>query len=85
VRRHSVGYSLPGSEEGDRELLHSKPPVFWGQGDFDEVIPQDDICRTAIWLRQHSTLTERIYEMGRNVCPAELDDVAGFVVEQIGD
>ena len=23
--------------------------------------------------------------MGHNVCPAELDDVAGFVVEQIGD
>ena len=79
------GYSLPGSEEGDLELQCSKPPVFWGRGDFDEVIPQDYISRTAIWLRQHSTLTERTYEMGHNVCPAELDDVAGFVDEQIGD
>ncbi len=69
-----------GASQGD-----SKPPVFWGRGDFDEVIHQDYTSRTAIWLRQHSTLTERIYEMGHNVCPAELDDVAGFVVEQIGD
>lgn len=79
------GYSLPGSGEGDLELQRNRPPVFWGRGDFDEVIPQDYISRTAIWLRQHSTLTERTYEMGHNVCPAELDDVAGFVDEQVGD
>ena len=79
------GYALPGSEDGDRELQLSKPPVFWGRGDSDDLIPQDDISRTGIWLRQHSTLTERTYEMGHNVCPAELDDVAAFVVEQIGD
>jgi len=79
------GSSLPGSGEGDAELQLSKPPVFWGRGDFDDAIPQDYISRTGIWLRKHSTLTERIYEMGHNVCPAELDDVAAFVVEQIGD
>ena len=48
------------------------------------MIPQDYISRTGIWLRQHSTLTERTYEMGHNVCSAELDDVAAFVDEQIG-
>ncbi len=78
------GYSLPGSEEGDTELQRSQPPVFWGRGDFDDVIPQDYISRTGIWLRQHSTLTERTYEMGHDVSPAELDDVAAFVDKQIG-
>lgn len=79
------GYSLPGSEEGDRELQRGKPPVFWGRGDFDDVIPEDYISRTATWLRLHSTLTERTYEMGHDFCPAELADVAAFVDEQIGD
>jgi phospholipase/carboxylesterase len=78
------GYSLPGSEEGDRELQRGRPPVFWGRGDFDEVIPEDYISRTAHWLRRHSTLTERTYAMGHDVCPAELNDVAAFVDEQLG-
>jgi phospholipase/carboxylesterase len=78
------GYLLPGWEEGDLDLRRDKPPVFWGRGDVDDVIPENYISRTAIWLRQHSTLTERIYEMGHNVSPAELDDVAAFVGEQVG-
>lgn len=79
------GYALPGSEEGDLELQRGKPPVFWGRGDFDNVIPEDYISRTATWLRQHSTLTECAYQMGHDVCPAELADVAAFVCDQIGD
>jgi phospholipase/carboxylesterase len=78
------GYLLPGSEEGDLDLRRNKPPVFWGRGDVDDVIPENYISRTAIWLRLHSTLTERIYEMGHNVSPAELDDVAAFVGQQVG-
>jgi phospholipase/carboxylesterase len=77
------GYSLPGSEEGDLELRRTMPPVFWGRGDVDDVIPADYLRRTRIWLRRHSTLTERTYRMGHDVCPAELGDVATFVRRQL--
>lgn len=76
------GYCLPASEKGDPDLQRSKPPVFWGRGDFDEVIPEDYIIRTATWLSQHSTLTKRTYDMGHDISPAELDDVAAFVHDQ---
>ena len=77
------GYSLPGAEVGDRELRRRKPDVFWGRGLFDEVIPTDYVDRTARWLPRHSTLTERIYDIGHDVCAAELDDVAAFVSARI--
>lgn len=79
------GYSLPGSERGDLELKRSKPAVFWGRGIFDEVIRKDYINQTTKWLLQHSTLTERTYEIGHDVSSAELGDVAAFVRAQIGD
>jgi phospholipase/carboxylesterase len=78
------GYCLPGSEAGDLELQRTKPAVFWGRGSFDDVIPVDYISRTATWLSQHSTLTERTYEMGHEISTAELADAAAFVLEQIG-
>ena len=78
------GYCLPGSEAGDLELQRTKPAVFWGRGSFDEVIAVDYISRTATWLFQHSSLTERTYEMGHEVSTAELADAAAFVLEQIG-
>lgn len=77
------GYLLPGSEPGDRELRRDKPPVFWGRGDSDDVIPTDYLIRTSSWLSQHTALTERLYKMGHDVCPAELADVAAFVDAQI--
>jgi phospholipase/carboxylesterase len=79
------GYSLPGSERGDLELQRSKPPVFWGRGTLDEVIPKDYVNRTSKWLVRHSTLTERTYEIGHDISSTELRDVAAFVRAQIGD
>ena len=77
------GYCLPGAEVGDRELRRRKLDVFWGRGLFDEVIPTDYVDRTASWLPRHSTLTERIYDIGHDVCAVELDDVAAFVSARI--
>lgn len=79
------GYSLPGSEEGDPRLQRGRPNVFWGRGLFDKVIPPDYIDRTLSWLRQHSTLTARTYDIGHDVSALELADVAAFVRAQIGE
>ena len=80
-----AGYCLPGSEEGDLELRRTKPPVFWGRGDFDDAIPSNYIRRTKSWLLRHSALTERHYPIGHEFSTAELEAVAAFVVEQISD
>lgn len=77
------GYCLPGTEGGDRELLSRRPDVFWGRGRFDEVIPTDYVTRTATWLPRHSTLTERIYDIGHDISEAELDDIAAFVSARV--
>jgi phospholipase/carboxylesterase len=77
------GYCLPGMEDGDRELQRRRPDVFWGRGRLDELIPTDYVERTARWLPRHSVLTERVYEIGHDICAAELDDVAAFVSARV--
>lgn len=73
------GYCLPGIEDGDLELRGRRPEIFWGRGRFDEVIPSDYIDRTARWLPRHGTVAERVYDIGHDICNAELGDIATFV------
>lgn len=66
--------------DGDEALAAVAPPVFWGRGTLDTVIPAAAVLRTTEWLPRHSTLTGRIYEgLGHSVSPQELTDVAGFI------
>ncbi|MEJ3403838.1 alpha/beta fold hydrolase [Rathayibacter sp. YIM 133350] len=72
---------MPGT--GDAALAQAAPPVFWGRGTADAVIPADLIDRTQAWLPGHSTLTERIYEgVPHAVSEAELKDVVAFLRER---
>jgi phospholipase/carboxylesterase len=65
---------------GDTELARVSPPVFWGRGTLDSVIPPAAVLRTTEWLPKHSSLTGRIYEgLGHAVSPQELTDVAAFI------
>ncbi|GAA3887695.1 dienelactone hydrolase family protein [Leifsonia kafniensis] len=77
------GFVADGKSAGDAELSARRPPVFWGRGTVDPVIPADAIERTAVWLAGHSTTTERIYEgMPHSISQAELGDIAAFLREQ---
>lgn len=68
----------------DAHLSAVKPPVFWGRGTADEVIPAELVGHTQRWLPAHSTLTERIYEdLGHGVSSAELADVSAFIRRQL--
>jgi len=67
-------------DPGDPELEVLRPPVFWGRGTTDAVIPAEQVVATRDWLEEHSTLTERIYEdVGHWITDAELGDVHSFV------
>jgi len=67
-------------DPGDPELEVLRPPMFWGRGTTDTVVPADQVLATRDWLEEHSTLTERIYEdVGHWITDAELGDVHSFL------
>ena len=68
----------------DAHLAAASPPVFWGRGTADHVIPAELIAHTQRLLPSHSTLTERIYEdLAHGVSAAELGDASAFIRRQL--
>jgi phospholipase/carboxylesterase len=79
------GFALPGELEGDKALATRKPPVFWGRGTLDEVIPVRAIEFTDAWLPQHASLTSNIYEdVAHAISERELSDAGGFIRAHLG-
>jgi phospholipase/carboxylesterase len=77
------GFVAAGGSAGDVELETVRPPVFWGRGTVDQVIPADAVERTSIWLETHATTTGGIYEgMPHSISTAELADIAAFLRAQ---
>jgi phospholipase/carboxylesterase len=78
------GFVVPVEVPGDAVLKRTRPPVFWGRGDRDPVIPSFLMPLTTSWLTAHSTLTERVYPgLGHYVSPAELTDLDAFLRQQL--
>lgn len=78
------GFVAAGNHPGDTELTESKPPVFWGRGTLDSVIPEDAVQRTELWLPDHTTATMRIYEdLAHSISSAELKDFSAFLREHL--
>lgn len=68
----------------DEALKALRPPVFWGRGARDEVIPADRVEHTVQWLPQHVELSGRVYAgLTHSVSQEELDDVATFLAKQL--
>lgn len=64
----------------DEALAEVHPPVFWGRGDRDDVIPGPLVAHTIEWLPTHTTLSGRVYAgLGHSVSQQELDDIAAFL------
>jgi phospholipase/carboxylesterase len=74
------GFVAADVEPGDHELEGIRPPVFWGRGTEDTLIPDAVIARTEAWLPAHSDATVRIYEsLAHGVSFDELGDIADFL------
>ncbi len=74
------GYAAHGALPGDEELRVLRPPVFWGRGSHDDVIPPLLIDQTAQWLPDHSELSGRVYPgLTHSISEAELADVRLFL------
>lgn len=75
-----AGFVAAGTHPGDADLERVRPPVFWGRGTQDHVVPDEAVERTTTWLPPHSDATIRIYEgLGHSVSSEELGDVAAFL------
>ncbi|WP_409047970.1 alpha/beta hydrolase [Microbacterium sp. HA-8] len=74
------GYAAPGPLPGDAALAARRPPVFWGRGARDEVIPPPLIAHTTEWLPSHADLSGRVYAgLTHSVSEPELADVREFL------
>ena len=74
------GYAAPGAIDGDAALRDRRPPVFWGRGTNDDVIPAALVAHTAQWLPDHAQLTGRVYPgLTHSVSEEELGDVRRFL------
>ncbi len=74
------GYATPGSLPEDARLATMRPPVFWGRGGRDEVIPAPLVAHTTDWLPAHTDLSGRLYPaLGHAVSVDELADVRRFL------
>lgn len=75
-----AGYAAPRELPTDAELAERRPPVFWGRGALDDVIPAPLVEHTVQWLPAHVELSGRVYpDLGHAVSPDELSDVVTFL------
>jgi phospholipase/carboxylesterase len=78
------GYVAVGGLPADSVLAERRPPVFWGRGTHDDVIPSDAVERTTEWLPEHTRLVGRIYDgLTHAISQQELADVRGFIERQL--
>jgi phospholipase/carboxylesterase len=62
------------------ELAAVRPPFFSAHGGRDAVIPAERARDTAAWLREHTTLTERVYpSLGHSIDPIEIIEATSFI------
>jgi phospholipase/carboxylesterase len=69
---------------GDEALAERRPPVFWGRGTRDDVIPPFLVEHTVTWLPEHAELSGRVYQgLTHSVSEQELDDVRVFLEKRL--
>jgi phospholipase/carboxylesterase len=80
------GYVAGGTLPGDAALAERRPPVFWGRGTHDDVIPEPLVAHTTEWLPSRVELSGRVYPaLGHSVSAQELDDVHAFLAKRLTD
>ncbi|MCP2637990.1 alpha/beta hydrolase-fold protein [Microbacterium sp. HD4P20] len=80
------GYATPGALPRDAELAEVRPPVFWGRGTQDDVIPSFLVEHTIEWLPRHTDLSGRVYPgLTHSVSEQELADVRVFLEKRLAD
>lgn len=75
-----AGFVAEGDLATDAALADLRPPVFWGRGARDEVIPAARVEHTIEWLPRFVELSGRVYPgLAHSVSDDELADVVAFL------
>jgi phospholipase/carboxylesterase len=78
------GFVVNDQQPRDAELARTRPPVFWGRGARDTVIPSSAITRTFQFSSAHLSATQCVYsDLGHDVAGREVTDLAKFVNETL--
>ncbi|MFT4219099.1 MAG: alpha/beta hydrolase-fold protein [Microbacterium sp.] len=78
------GYATPGELPLDGELARIRPPVFWGRGSRDDIIPEFLVAHTTEWLPAHSELSGRVYPgLTHSISDQEAADVRAFLERRL--
>ena len=81
---HLAGFVVGDSQPGDEILARTRPPVFWGRGERDTVIPPRAIARTQSWMAAHTSQEQGVYPgLGHDVAGREVTDFITFVARQL--
>jgi len=76
------GFVVADEQPGDGELARRRPPVFWGRGAWDGVIPDAAIARTSWFAAHHLAVEEHVYSnLGHDVAGQEVVDLCAFVAD----
>lgn len=79
-----AGFVAPDPLPTDAHLAELRPPVFWGRGAQDEVIPDARVIHTIDWLPGFVELSGRVYPgLTHSVSEDELADVRTFLDKQL--
>lgn len=74
------GFVVGANHPGDAALAAASPPVFWGRGTADHVIPAPAVDWTSVWLPAHADSTVRIYEdLAHGISREELSDINTYI------
>lgn len=74
------GFVLGTDQPADALLAAERPSVFWGRGTADAVIPPLLVVGASLWLRNHTTLTEKAYPgLAHSVHDQELADLKAYL------
>ena len=79
------GFIAGAPQPADAVLAEARPPVFWGRGDADGVVPPNAVAVAGSWLPGHTALVQSVYPgLGHSVNEAELDEVRAFLADALG-
>lgn len=79
------GFAAPIAQPGDDTLAQSRPPVFWGRGDADPVIPAPMVAYLEQWLAVHAHATTHVYPgLGHGITDQTMADARAFLARVLG-
>ncbi len=75
-----AGFVISAKQPGDKELVETKPKVYYGRGLDDDIISPEAVSRTESWMIRCTTPIIRRYErLGHSINEEQMADVSDYL------